>query len=76
MASVSSRDVGHADPPAIVCVVGATELRYRLSAIEDLRAMLKKHGVWMSLGSADEQKPAAKGTVEGWGGEEQPDEAI
>ena len=29
--------------------------------------MLKKHGDWMLLGSADEQKPAADGTVEAWG---------
>jgi hypothetical protein len=29
--------------------------------------MLKKHGDWMPLGSADEQKPAAEGTVEAWG---------
>jgi hypothetical protein len=28
--------------------------------------MLKKHGDWMLLGSADEQKPAAEGTVEAW----------
>ena len=56
-----------ADPPAIVCVVGTTELRYHLSAIRDLHAMLKKHGDWMPLGSADEQKPAAEGTVEAWG---------
>jgi len=56
-----------ADPPAIVCVVGTTELRYHLSAIDDLHAMLKKHGDWMPLGSADEQKPAAEGTVEAWG---------
>jgi hypothetical protein len=56
-----------ADPPAIVCVVGKTELRYQARAIEDLHAMLKKHGDWMLLGSADEQKPAADGTVEGWG---------
>ncbi len=56
-----------ADPAAIVCVVGTTELRYHLRAIEDLQAMLKKHGDWMLLGSADEQKPAAKGTVEEWG---------
>ena len=55
------------DPPAIVCVVGTTELRYHLRAIEDLHAMLKKHGDWMLLGSADEQKPAADGTVEAWG---------
>jgi hypothetical protein len=56
-----------ADPPAIVCVVGKTELRYHLRAIEDLHAMLKKNGDWMPLGSADEQKPAAEGTVEAWG---------
>ena len=56
-----------ADPPALVCVVGKTELRYHLRAIEDLQAMLKKHGDWMPLGSADEQKPAAEGTVEAWG---------
>ena len=56
-----------ADPPAIVCVVGKTELRYHLRAIEDLHAMLKKHGDWMPLGSADEQKPAVDGTVEAWG---------
>lgn len=55
------------DPPAIVCVVGTTTLLYDLRAIEDLHAMLKKHGDWMLLGSADEQKPAAEGTVEAWG---------
>lgn len=56
-----------ASPPALVCVVGKTELRYQLRCIEDLHAMLKKHGDWMLLGSADEQKPAAEGTVEAWG---------
>ena len=56
-----------ASPPAIVCIVGKTELRYDLRAINDLHAMLKKHGDWMVLGSADEQKPAAEGTVEAWG---------
>lgn len=55
------------DPPAIVCMVGKTELRYDIRAIEDLHAMLKKQGDWVSLGSADEQKPAAEGTVEAWG---------
>jgi hypothetical protein len=55
------------DPPAIVCKVGTTELRYHLRAIEDLHQMLKQHGDWMLLGSADEQKPAAEGTVEAWG---------
>jgi hypothetical protein len=56
-----------ADPPAIVCQVGSTQLRYHLRAVEDLHAMLKTHGDWMPLGSADEQKPAADGTVEAWG---------
>jgi hypothetical protein len=56
-----------ADPPALVVQVGKTELRYHLRCLDDLRAMLKKHGDWMPLGSADEQKPAAEGTVEAWG---------
>jgi hypothetical protein len=56
-----------ADPPALVCVVGSTRLSYRLRALDDLRAMLRAHGDWMPLGAADEQKPAAEGTVEAWG---------
>jgi hypothetical protein len=56
-----------ADPPALVCQVGGTQLRYHLRAIDDLHAMLKAHGDWMLLGSADEQKPAAPDTVEAWG---------
>jgi hypothetical protein len=56
-----------ADPPALVCVVGKTVLGYQLRAIDDLHAMLKERGDWMPLGSADEQKPAADGTVEAWG---------
>jgi hypothetical protein len=63
---VMYRDEG-ADPPAIICVVGKTELRYHLRAIDDLHAMLKAHGDWIELGSADEQKPAKPGTVEAWG---------
>lgn len=55
------------DPPAIVCVVGSTKLLYDLRAINDLHTMLRAHGDWMPLGSADEQKPAAQGTVEAWG---------
>jgi hypothetical protein len=55
------------DPPALVVRVGKTELRYHLRCLTDLHAMLKKHGDWMLLGSADEQKPAAEGTVEAWG---------
>ena len=56
-----------ADPPAVVVQVGSTELRYHLRCITDLHAMLKQHGDWMPLGNADEQKPAADGTVEAWG---------
>jgi hypothetical protein len=56
-----------ADPPALVVQVGKTQLRYHLRGIDDLHSMLKKHGDWMLLGSADEQKPAAEGTVEAWG---------
>lgn len=56
-----------ADPPALICVVGKTVLSYRLRAIDDLHAMLKERGDWVLLGSADEQKPAAEGTVEAWG---------
>ena len=52
---------------ALVVQVGKTQLKYQLRAIEDLHAMLVKHGDWMLLGSADEQKPAAEGTVEAWG---------
>lgn len=55
------------DPPALVVRAGKTELRYHLNCIDDLHAMLKKHGDWMLLGGADEQKPAAEGTVEAWG---------
>src|SRR3954465_10990865 len=56
-----------AEPPALVVQVGKTQLRYHLRCIEDLAAMLKKHGDWMPLGAAAEQKPAADGTVEAWG---------
>lgn len=55
------------DPPALVVQVGKTELRYQLRCLDDLHVMLKQHGDWMPLGSADEQKPAAPGTVEAWG---------
>jgi hypothetical protein len=59
------RDEGH-DPPVLVCTVGSTVLQYDLRIIDDLYAMLKEHGDWMPLGNADEQKPAAEGTVEAW----------
>lgn len=55
------------NPPVLVCTVGKTVLFYDLRCIEDLHAMLKAHGDWMELGSADEQKDAKPGTVEAWG---------
>jgi hypothetical protein len=55
------------NPPTLVCTVGKTELRYDLRCLTDLHEMLKQHGDWMLLGSADEQKPAAEGTIEAWG---------
>jgi hypothetical protein len=54
-------------PPALVVQVGKTQLRYQLRCIDDLAAMLKARGDWAPLGGADEQKPAAEGTVEAWG---------
>ena len=56
-----------ADPPALVCQVGSTTLKYRLRAINDLHAWLKNQDDWVPLGAADENKPAAEGTVESWG---------
>jgi hypothetical protein len=59
------RDEKAADP-ALVVQVGTTQLRYQLSCIEDLHAMLREDGDWMPLGNADEQKEAQEGTVEAW----------
>jgi len=55
------------DPPALVCVVGSTTLKYHLSAVDDLTAWLRAQGDWVPLGAADEKKDAADGTVEAWG---------
>jgi hypothetical protein len=54
------------DPPAVVVIVGTTELRYRDSCIDDLHAMLTDRADWVALGNADEQKPAPEGSVEAW----------
>ncbi len=56
-----------ANPAVIVCQVGSTKLTYLARAIDDLHAWLKAEGDWVPLGAADEQKPAAEGTVEAWG---------
>jgi hypothetical protein len=50
----------------LVCTVGKTVLQYNIACIDDLHTMLKQHGGWMELGSADEQKPAKEDTVEAW----------
>jgi hypothetical protein len=69
--SGQSEFVAFRDPtlevPALVVQVGKTELRYQLRCIDDLHAMLRERGDWVALGNADEQKPAAEGTVEAWG---------
>jgi hypothetical protein len=55
------------EPPQLVCMVGTTKLTYQARAVEDLHAWLKGQGDWVPLGAADEQKPAADGTVEAFG---------
>ncbi|WP_169581848.1 MULTISPECIES: DUF6855 family protein [Microbacterium] len=57
----------HRDGDVLVCQVGSTRLTYHASAIDDLHAWLMEQGDWVPLGAADEQKPAADGTVEAWG---------
>lgn len=57
-------------PPALVVKVGKTELRYHLRCVEDLHAMLKQHGDWMLMSSADE--PAGAGSPRIGGGRAQP----
>jgi hypothetical protein len=54
------------DPAVLVCQVGATTLTYQARAVQDLHAWLVEQGDWVALGAADEQKPAAEGTVEAW----------
>jgi hypothetical protein len=56
-----------ADPPALVCQVGSTTLKYHLRAIDDLHTWLLEQGDWVDLGAADENKAAKEGTVEAWG---------
>ncbi len=66
----SSEFTAHRDPaaapPALVVQVGTTQVRYHLSAIDDLHAMLTAHGDWLPLGGTDEQKAVTEGTVEAW----------
>lgn len=55
------------DGDELVCQVGSTTLRYHARAVDDLHAWLREQGDWVRLGAADEQKPAAPGTVEAFG---------
>ena len=55
------------DPPLLVCQVGSTKLTYLARCLEDVPAMLKKHGDWMVLGASDEKKDPTEGTLEAWG---------
>jgi hypothetical protein len=59
-----------ADPPALVCQVGSTTLKYHLGAVDDLHAWLREQGDWVPLGAADEQKDAPAGSVEAFGRDE------
>jgi len=54
-------------PPELVCQVGSTRLSYDARALDDLHAWLLAQGGWVPLGAADENKPAADGTVEAFG---------
>lgn len=49
---------GAAQPAELVCNVGTTRLRYLARCLADVPAMLRAHGDWVELGSADENKPA------------------
>ena len=66
----SSNYTMYVEGDELVCQVGSTTLKYQARAIEDLTHWLKEQGDWVPLGAADENKPAADGTVEGWGRDE------
>jgi len=51
----------------LVCTVGKTKLHYDIRVLEDMQAMLKKHGDWMEMASKDEKVDTKEGTVEHWG---------
>ena len=66
----SSTYTMYRDGDELVCQVGSTTLKYQARAIDDLAAWLREQGDWVPLGAADENKPAADGTVEAWGRDE------
>jgi hypothetical protein len=49
-----------------VVKAGGTEVSFHLRCLNDLDEMLKARGDWMPLGIAEEEEPAAAGTVEAW----------
>jgi hypothetical protein len=53
-------------PPALVVLEGARELRYHLRCLDDLYEMLKEKGNWVPLGSAGEREQPVPGSVESW----------
>lgn len=63
----SSTYTMYVEGDVLVCQVGSTKLTYQARAIDDLASWLKLQNDWVPLGTADESKPAAEGTVEAWG---------
>jgi len=63
----TSQYLMYIDGDELICQVGSTQLKYQARAIDDLHAWLLEQADWVPLGAADEQKPAAEGTVEAWG---------
>ena len=58
----------HRGGDILVCQVGSTKLTYQLRAVDDLATWLRGRADWVDLGGADENKPAAAGSVEAWAG--------
>ena len=56
-----------ADPPALVCQVGSTTLKYHLRAIEDLHAWLVEQGDWVVLGRGRREEAGRTGHRRGVG---------
>jgi hypothetical protein len=56
-----------ADPAVVICQVGSTKLSYQARAIDDLAAWLGQQADWVPIGSADEGKDPAAGTVVAFG---------